>query len=67
MVVSKLSRGEKMCPPPLAADLRPCAHGSALPQLWWPGLGAQRLAGPGGTDRQTGPTDKQTDRSMCHH
>jgi len=22
-------------------------------QLWWPGLGAARLAGPGGTDRRT--------------
>ena len=26
-------------------------------RLWWPGLGAARLAGPGGTDRRT---DKQT-------
>jgi len=23
-------------------------------QLWWPGPGAARLAGPGGTDRRTG-------------
>ena len=27
-------------------------------QLWWPGIGAARLAGPGGTDRRT---DRQTD------
>jgi len=57
--VNKLSRGETICPPPpIAADLRPCADESAV-QLWWSGLGAARLAGLG-ADRRT---DRQTDGS----
>jgi len=28
--INKLSRGETICPPPIAADLRPCADGSAV-------------------------------------
>jgi len=28
--VNKLSRGETICPPPIAADLRPCADGFAV-------------------------------------
>ena len=54
---NKLSRGETICPPPIAADLRPSADGSAVRTALaaWPGLGAARLAA------QVGPTDRRTD------
>jgi len=35
------------CPPPIAADLCPCADGSESAQLWWPGRGTVCLAGLG--------------------
>ena len=47
-----------MRPPPIAADLHPCADGCAVRTALVPGLGAVRLAGPSGTDRRT---DRQTD------
>jgi len=47
-----------MRPPPIAADLHPCADGCAVRTALVPGLGAVCLAGPSGTDRRT---DRQTD------
>jgi len=52
---NKLSRGETICPPPIAADLHPCADGSAVRTalVASPRLSAPSWPGPGGTDRRT--------------
>jgi len=50
---NKLSRGETICPPPIAVDLHPCADGSAVrtAPVAWPRLCTPSC--PGGTDRRT--------------
>jgi len=52
---NKLSRGETICP-------RRSRRIYVRAQLWWPGLNAARLAGPGGTDRRT---DGRTGRGIA--
>jgi len=53
-------------PPPIAVDLRQCMDGSAVAQLWWPGLGTAHVAGLGAACLgQAGQTDRRMDRGIA--
>ena len=49
----KLSRGETICPRRSRRIYVRAQTDPQSAQLWWPGLGAAHLAGPGGTDKRT--------------
>jgi len=52
---NKLSRGETICPPPIAADLR------------WPGRGAARLAGLGAVGQTDGTQHRLMSSTAGHN